>query len=203
MCGPSLWFRQVVQQPNTLRPPAYLARAQSRAEFLAKQENKVAVSPRGEAVAWAKSQVGITENPPGSNRGGKITEWQKDLGAWLIGLAWCGVFCAAVLKHAGVNGVTYRLASVATIEDDAKAGVGPFRAWTNSPGAVMRGDLVVLFGRGVHVEVVDRVDGNVIHTVGGNTSSGNSGSQSNGGGVFARTRALSDVHGFALVNYPG
>ena len=41
-----------------------------------------------------------------------------------------------------------------------------------------------------------------ILTVEGNTSSGSGGSQSNGGGVYARARSFSDVHGFALVDFP-
>jgi hypothetical protein len=40
---------------------------------------------------------------------------------------------------------------VALIEDDARARRGPFRGWTTSTKGVLRGDLVVLFGRGVHV----------------------------------------------------
>lgn len=99
---------------------------------------------------------------------------------------WCSAFCANALIHAGVKGVDWRLASVANIEDDAKPGRGPFRAWTKRPGGVLRGDLVVLFGRGVHVELVERIDGGVVHTIGGNTSAGSVGSQSNGGGVYRR-----------------
>lgn len=160
-------------------------------------------SARAKAVSWARAQVGTTESPAGSNRGGKITTWQNELGAWLVGLAWCGTFCAAALRRAGVKGLTYRMASVAFIEDDARNHAGPFRGWTTDAGSVLPGDLVVLFGRGVHVELVTSVGGGVVHTVGGNTSSGNGGSQANGGGVFARVRPMSDVHGFALVNYPG
>jgi len=40
-------------------------------------------------------------------------------------------------------------------------------------------------------------------THGGNTSSGTSGSQSNGGGAYKRVRYPSEVRGYALVRYPG
>jgi hypothetical protein len=158
---------------------------------------------RGTAVNWAKAQVGITENPPGSNRGGKITDWQKALGAWLVGTPWCGSFVAAGLRRAGVKGVNYRLASVAYIEDDARRGAAPFHSWTTNGSGARPGDLVVLFGRGIHVEMVEKVHSNHVDTIGGNTSpASGSGSQANGGGVFRRKRPRSQVRGYALVNYP-
>lgn len=167
---------------------------------------------RGKDQRWLSSHRGITEQPPGSNRDNRvdgITAAQKRLGAWLVGLPWCGVWCANGLLAGGVKGVTYRLASVAFIEDDAKAGRGPFRDWQprSKFRRVLRGDLVVLFGRGVHVETVrafKKVGGAwYVRTDGGNTSGGPGGSQSNGGGSFPRWRPLSDVYGFARVDYPG
>jgi hypothetical protein len=62
---------------------------------------------------------------------------------------------------------------------------------------------VVLFGRGVHVEMVESVHPGYVKTIGGNTGPpSGSGSQSNGGGVFRRSRPLSQCRGFALVRYP-
>jgi hypothetical protein len=105
--------------------------------------------------------------------------------------------------------VSYRLASVAFIEDDARAGRAPFRDWLAPAGwkGVLRGDLVVWFGRGVHVEMVRgfKQSGGQVYVLsdGGNTSSGTGGSESNGGGSYRRVRPLSQVHGFARVNYSG
>jgi hypothetical protein len=42
----------------------------------------------------------------------------------------------------------------------------------------------------------------LIRTEGGNTGSGDAGSQANGGGAYPRLRRLSDVHGYARVDYP-
>lgn len=157
--------------------------------------------PRSRVVWLARSYAGhTTEHPPGSNRGGVISLWETKFGFGAV--SWCGVFCANMLLHVGVREVTSRLASVALIEEDAKRRRGPFTGWTTHIVDTRPGDLVVLFGYGVHVEIVERIVGNVVHTIGGNTSSGNSGSQANGGGVFARVRSLSDVRGFARVNYP-
>jgi hypothetical protein len=75
-------------------------------------------------------------------------------------------------------------------------------------GKVMRADLAVMFGRGVHVatfrEFVHDSNGHVVAVITdeGNTSSGPGGSQANGGGAFRRVRPISDVYGFARVNYP-
>lgn len=45
-----------------------------------------------------------------------------------------------------------------------------------------------------HVGIVEKNCGSYLQTIEGNTSSGNSGSQSNGGGVYRRTRAWSTVY---------
>lgn len=160
-------------------------------------------TPRERCVLRARSyHRRANEQPPGSNRSPLIDGWVRDVGSYL-GAPWCGIFAGAMLKAVGVKGVTSRIAAVSYIEDDARAGRAPFRGWTSDPRNAQRGDLVVLFGRGVHVEIVDRVSGGVVYTIGGNTSSGAAGSQSNGGGVFRRARPFSAVRGIALVNYPG
>lgn len=179
--------------------------AEDRVHFWEKRVAKLETpSPRQQAVQWALAQVGVKEVPAGSNGGPKISAWQAAFGFGRV--AWCGIFGGQVLLHGGVKGVTSRIASVSLIEEDAKLHRGPFRGWTTDHSVVLPGDLVVLFGEGVHVEVVERVyeDGSV-STVGGNTSPGD-GSQSNGGCVANRTgatrRRASDVRGFALVDYP-
>lgn len=172
----------------------------------------MALTVRGKDQRWLSTHRGISEQPAGSNtdkRPDGIRAAQTRLGSWLIGLPWCGVWAANGLLAAGVKGVNYRQASVSLIEDDARAGRAPFRDWLGAASyrRVLRGDLVVLFGRGVHVETVrafKKIGGQVyVVTDGGNTSSGFLGSQSNGGGSYRRVRPLSDVWGFARVDYPG
>lgn len=180
-----------------------------------------ALTPRGKTLRFLKEHRGITEHPSGSNTDDRPNAHDGRWGirkaqlacaggaTWLVGTAWCGEWARWALQHAGVQGLSSRQASVALIEDDARAGRGPFLDWKQpwEWRAVLRGDLAVMFGRGVHVEVVrsfKTVAGSVIVvTEGGNTSSGTAGSQSNGGGAFRRERRLSDVHGFARVNYRG
>lgn len=163
---------------------------------------KAKPSARDRVLSHAKGYAGrVKENPAGSNGGGMIDAWERRLGFGHV--AWCGIFAANMLIYGGVKNVTSRLASVYFICMDAQAKRGCFRGWTHDPGSVMRGDLAVLFGPNVHVEIVDYIKNGIVYTVGGNTSSGPGGSQSNGGGVFKRARSLSDVYGFALVDYPG
>lgn len=176
-----------------------------------------ALTPRGRALRWLTEHRGITEDPAGSNRDNRkdgITAAQARLGDWLVGKAWCGVWAANAALEGGVKIVKpYRWASVLNIEDDAKMKTNGFRGWVSQPkrtgswGGVYRADLVVLFGRGEHVETIRdcswkyRVLG-VIRTEGGNTSSGDAGSQSNGGGSYPRWRRIADIHGIAKVDYP-
>lgn len=180
-----------------------------------------ALTPRGKALRHMTRHRGITEEPAGSNTDRRphkgdarwgIRKAQTTLvggATWLVGTPWCGTWCAWALRKAGVQGVSYRLASVALIEQDARAGRAPFRDWLDRSEyrQVLRGDLAVLFGRGVHVAMVrsfKKIGGQVyVITDEGNTSSGTGGSQSNGGGSYRRVRPLSDVHGFARVDFPG
>lgn len=177
----------------------------------------MALTARGRAMRWLTNHRGITEQPPGSNRDNRkdgITAAQKRLGSWLVGTPWCGTWaCNAALVGGVKMAHPERWASVAFIEDDARRGVNGFRDWRPSPVArtgkvwrnVYRGDLVVLFGRGVHVETIRSCAWiyrklGLIRTEGGNTSPGD-GSQSNGGWAGPRLRRISDIHGIARVRY--
>lgn len=163
-------------------------------------------SVRQQTVAHAKTYVGLTESPAGSNThpGTIISKCQIDL-LGDDGYAWCGCFQGAMLKWAGVKGVTSRIASVGFIEADARAHRGPFRGWSDrvNPGHTLPGDLLVIGGHGIHVEMVAEVhaDGSCT-TIGGNTSSGPGGSQSNGGGIWKRDRSASEITGVAHVDFP-
>lgn len=157
-------------------------------------------APIERAIQWARKQEGTTENPAGSNTGPGITEWQRDFGSWLVGQPWCGVFCGQALKRAGVAVDSY-VASVAYIEQHAKEGSHGFKSWHGNE-AGKRGDLAIVGGHGIHVELIrQRVEGGYL-TTGGNTSAGSAGSQDNGGGVFPRFRSFREVHGVARPAYP-
>lgn len=169
------------------------------------------LTPRGKTLRWLTQHRGITEQPPGSNTDQRIDgirAAQLRIGPWVERQPWCGTWCFSALLAGGVKNLTGRMASVAFIEDDAKAKRYCYRGWTTDVRKALRGDLVVLFGRGVHVEVlrsnawIYRRLGLIV-TDGGNTSPGNGGSQSNGGTSARRLRRIKDVHGIALIDFPG
>lgn len=165
---------------------------------------------RDKVALWHETHLGITEQPllppPGSNcdfRADGIRTAQDGCanGTWLRHEPWCGVWAWAGLHAAGLvpKGASW-MALVSSIEDHARAHTGPFRGWTTDGSLVKKGDLVILFGRGVHAGTVRYVDDRYVYTWEGNTSSSSHGSQSNGGGSYRRTRARHvEVYGYALV----
>jgi len=173
---------------------------------------------RGKCLRWHTRHNNLTEQPANSNRDQRkdgITAAQRRLGSWLVGLAWCGVWCANGALAGGVKiARAYRWASVAMIEDDARAKTNGFRGLAPATVAglkhVLRGDLGILFGRGVHVATVRQILRPrpwrpywLILTAEGNTSGeGKTGSQSNGGQSARRRRPLSAFYAFPLVDYP-
>jgi hypothetical protein len=161
---------------------------------------------RDKSADWHEAHLGITESPPDSNcdsRSDGIRTSQDGCanGTWLRYQPWCGCWAWSGLYAAGKVGKGESwLASVASIEDYAKAAKGPFRGWTTDGSKAKKGDLVILFGRGQHVGTIRSIDSGYAHTWEGNTSSGSGGSQSNGGGSYKRSRSRSsETYGYALV----
>lgn len=161
---------------------------------------------REKSASWHEKHLGITEDPADSNcdkRSDGIRTSQDGCanGTWLRNQPWCGCWAWSGLNAAGKLGKGESwMASVASIEDYAKAGKAPFKGWTTDGSKAKKGDLVVLFGRGQHVGTIRSVDSSYAYTWEGNTSSGNSGSQSNGGGSYKRSRSRSsETYGYALV----
>jgi hypothetical protein len=177
-----------------------------------KQFNKPnSTSPTGDPVeavfAYHEKRLGYTEDPAGSNcdsRPDGIRNAQDRTaggGTWLRYQPWCGCALYVALEAGGVKRLDSSLASVASCEDDAKKGIKCWRGWTTDRSKVQPGDAVIVGGYGVHVETVRGFNGSNTLTYGGNTSPGSSGSQSNGGGWYARERYPSEVRGYSLVDY--
>lgn len=173
------------------------------------RRRKRKLTSRGRALRWLTRHNGLTEQPYGANwdhRKDGIAAAIRRCG-FRTPIPWCGAWAFNALHAAGVQHLGAWMASVWWIEAKARAKQACFRGWTRDPRKVLRGDLVVLFGTGKHVAVVRKVVFRRGRFVGvwtneGNTSPGASGSQANGGGSFKRFRPASQVHGFALVNYP-
>ncbi|MFV0633520.1 hypothetical protein [Demequina sp.] len=132
----------------------------------------------------AKSQVGYREP---SWRNNKYNSWINGNNAW------CSVFVSWVFAHADyAAGVPKRKHFDDYVADLRRAGVLD----TSPRGSEMRkGDVVLIDwaprNGPTHTGIVDRVDGNYVWLVEGNTTSGTGSSTR---GVFYRKRALADVY---------
>jgi peptidoglycan hydrolase-like protein with peptidoglycan-binding domain len=142
--------------------------------------------PTAEAVVSAAlSQVGTTEDPPGSN----LTPYGAAYG--LNPAAWCGEFVWWAFNRAGLDlkGLGIYPAYTPAFCSQARA-----RGWQSVPFVDARdGDVVFMkFSAGgdpvEHVGIATGGPTGALPTVEGNTSSSLAGSQSNGGGVFLKAR---------------
>lgn len=144
----------------------------------------------------AQNQVGITENPPGSNNVIFNTEYY---GQEVSGDAypWCCVFVWWCFNKSG-NGAAF-------YDGGKVAGCGAVYSWAQRNGLFINGSEakygdIVLFGDNEHIEVVVSNNGDGTYTtIGGNTSSDAAGSQSNGGCVAIKTRYASG--GFPITSF--
>lgn len=140
----------------------------------------------------ARGQIGVTESPANSNR----TKYGAAYG-W-NGVPWCVIFLWWCFREAGASDLFYggrKAASCALVRAYAQAN----GQWVT--GGYLPGDLVQMDFTGDkvadHIAIVEKIsaDGTTLTTIEGNTSSTDKGSQSNGGGVFRRTRRLSQLVG--------
>lgn len=139
-------------------------------------------------LAIARSQVGYVEGGGRDGRSGNITKYWAELAPSLQGAPWCAGFVRWTDIHAGGPDLPvsnpYYCPNLVTYAKQ-------HGLWDES-GHYSPGDIVFFDwdGQGVaeHVGRVISDDGHNLITVEGNTSSGNSGSQSDGGGVYERTR---------------
>ncbi len=159
-------------------------RANQRADWLRRLRRRHEGHGPAAAIAYARKHVHVMENPPSSNRGPLIDQWERACG--VIAAPWCGCFCNACLVAAGFPSQPW-LRYCPWIEGRARSGEGGW-SW-HSVEHAKPGDLV-LYGRASAEHVELYAGGGV--TYGGNTSSGQAGSQANGGGTFERRRNFGD-----------
>lgn len=123
----------------------------------------------------AAGELGTTEFPANSNK----TKYGKWYG--LDGYAWCMMFVQWSFAQAGYK-LPYKTASCSDL-------LNWYRA--NQPERVAREPKprdIIIYNFG-HTGIVESVGNNTVTAIEGNTSAGDAGSQSNGGGVFRRTRS--------------
>lgn len=152
---------------------------------------------RDDIVKWCHKYVGVKERPAGSNRGEpQPSGWQRRVFGG-HGVPWCACFAVCSAWDNGVKGSG--TASVQLNVNLARKGQGIYRGYTTDPRRVRPGDHCAVGSTSTHTEVV--VGPTAYDTIGGNTSGGPGGSQSNGGGVYKRNRRGSIV-GWMLIREP-
>jgi hypothetical protein len=146
-----------------------------------------ASTPATRVLAWADSQVGVREEPRGSNRGPKIREYLESVGlgqgyAWCAaGMYWC-CLKAGISAHdlpqkrkaAGV--INWKAWAWATGRNRSEAARGRFGYWLNQDGT---GHIFICASKSIL---------GVIRTIEFNTD-GEAGSRE-GDGVYKRTRTI-------------
>ncbi len=148
--------------------------------------------PTADAVLRAaRSTVGTTEKPAGTNR----TPFGKAYG--LDGYAWCGMWVWWCFREAGVDlrraGIRNPAYTPTFFQDALKAGWKLVPDGDVRPGDVIFFDFAEPFNtHGIqHVGIATaRPRAGRVATIEGNTSSGRRGSQDNGDGVYARERGV-------------
>lgn len=176
------------ERVNTARRKKYRRKLRKRFDKTAGQK----------VIAWAKDQVGTTEHPDGSNWGHPVQDWIAFTG-YSGPVYWCGCFAAyATVKIGGAKipsrirlGYDGYIVADALAHDNGLVAVGFSEA--------RAGDIVVYTFP--HIGLIDKTVGDTAYTIEGNTSSGSSGSQSNGGGVYSRSRSRSEVRVIARPDY--
>ena len=120
------------------------------------------------ALAAAQSQVGVSEQPPGSNDGPQIAEYRTATAGSGVG-PWCAYFTSWAAAQAGVplGEAGQGFGSVSALYSWAQR---TGRATPAGPGVRPNpGDLIVWGGR--HIGIVESVDADgSIHTIEGNSS---------------------------------
>lgn len=157
-------------------------------------------------VRIAAGQIGVKESPAGSNR----TKYGKSFG--LDGQPWCAIFewwCGeqAAKKYGGRNPIPHNENAAYGQDDIVSKKEGKWilrktRSASERKAAVRRyrpGD-IVCFDFGAmdawrdHTGIVEKVSGNQVICIEGNTTpDGRSGSQSNGGMVCRKTRSYLSI----------
>ena len=131
---------------------------------------------RDDVLKIAAWQLGVLENPAGSNR-------QKYGEAYgMNGQPWCVMFVWWVFREAGFN--LRKTASCTDLSNAYKA-AGQWVTSGYKPGDIAMFDFTGKRSKTEHCGIVEKVNGNTLTTIEGNTGTA---SNANGGAVMRRTR---------------
>ena len=144
---------------------------------------------RDDVLKIAAWQLGVLENPAGSNR-------QKYGEAYgMNGQPWCVMFVWWVFREAGFN--LRKTASCTDLSNAYKA-AGQWVASGYKPGDIVMFDFTGKRSKTEHCGIVEKVNGNTLTTIEGNTGTA---SNANGGAVMRRTRDVRFATGACRPRY--
>lgn len=140
----------------------------------------------------AIGEIGVKENPPGSNRGKEVESYLRSVGLG-GGYAWCMAFvfwCVdEAAKAKGVSNPLFKTGGVLRQARERKSLISK----TPKVGSIF----IMDYGNGMgHTGFVERIEGTFIHTVEGNTDS--SGSRT-GGQVMRQKRPISRIKEYIVI----
>jgi hypothetical protein len=140
----------------------------------------------------ATRQIGVQEIPKGSNSGPEVEIYLKSVGLGK-GYSWCMAFVYwCVLEASKKTGSQSPLKKTAGVLDQ----------WNSKPelrlATPVSGSVFIMdFGKGQgHTGFVEKVEGNMIHTIEGNTNDDGS---REGNKVCRRTRDIATIKGFIRI----
>ena len=154
-------------------------------------------------VETALRMVGIVEH--GYNRGDSVEAIQRNNGG-KPGQSWCGWTIAEILRRAGATEPKYRggmaqgyinkrsIRATRVAKGYYRVSPGYIAVWAKYKGERNTGS--------GHVGIVVRqIANNKVLTVEGNTSNGEAGSQSDGDGIYKRTRMINLYGNFRIIYF--
>jgi len=168
-------------------------------------QNTAPALPIGlKALEIAVSQIGVQEEPKGSNRGPQVEAYLKCVGLG-GGYAWCQAFVRwcyeQAAKELGIPNPVPNTAGVLQCWNKADVGMKliPAQFISHAQLIVPGSQLIMDFGHGEgHTGIVEKVLNGVIHTIEGNTNDDGS---REGYEVCRRERRCIDVHIKGIIRY--
>ncbi|GAA4928678.1 hypothetical protein GCM10023224_04930 [Streptomonospora halophila] len=143
---------------------------------------------------WLRDQRGYREGPRSNQQ--KYSPSVPGL-EWSNYQPWCATFtCAGFLAAGGRPNVDFPL--TASCLQQVAWGRARGRLYSRAKS----GDLMMIGpGGGTHVEIVVRVSGAYVTTIGGNTSGSWGGDYANGDGVYQKTRSMASAYAYVRPRY--
>ncbi len=149
-----------------------------------------------EAVKAAVKQLGVMEEPPGSNKGPMVDQYLASVGL-PPGLFWCAAFVYWVFdKAAATSGKKNPLVKTGHVMTHWNKTTGKkitMDEAMNKPSLIKPGHIFIMNtgGSSGHTGIVEKVEGGFVHTIEGNSN--NVGSR-NGIGVFRLQRKIAKIN---------